>query len=399
MINPYLPSIGEHIRWLDILSIIGLPILLWQVNRKRIPTLVGLGVVVLLLIPWLLMDWQTDAEFGTSLSSLSVHWLGLSVIAVALLMVNGKERGREGFALGVIAGALGNCLFLYLQYRGYTPQLIKMGLSYPGTSGLLAAASRGRFFGLHGHANGSAAVISMCVPAAVALTTEFRRSWLFVMGAIAICIPGALLTSSRSAFLVAGLILLIWLFQFRSRYKYFIVPIFLIGACALVGELAYSQLNERWSESAQTDDNAALRWETTKESALAIPEFPLGMGSNFHQRLNPPLNATHNAFTALALCSGLPFAILVLVSIINSARNFRNGGSAKTWLALQLFGICLFEEHFSNPTFIVLTLWIVLTNIEDGWNAIGQSGRSAPLPNEGNSDFKGAIVGGALRND
>lgn len=380
MINPYVSSLGAHVRWLDILSIIGLPILLWQITLRRIHTLIGLGLVVLLLIPWLIVDWQTDPDFGTSIASLSVHWLGLSIIAVGLVMVNGTQRGRQGLALGMILSAIAHCLILYLQYRGHAAQLISMGLCYPAASKQqLALAAQGRFSGINPHPNATAAAIAMCVPATIALITEFRKSRLFLFGAIAICVPGVLLTFSRSAFLVAGTLTLVWFFMLRSKYKYFVVPVLLLTAVILITAFASPQLAARWSENAQTDQNAGERWSTTKQSFTAILQSPLGLGSNFHQLLDPPMPATHNSFTELALLSGLPLALLVLVSMLNSVRKLGNGGSLIAWLAAQLVGLCFFDEYFSGPTFIVMTLWIVFTNIEDAWRAFGRRAQLAPL--------------------
>jgi hypothetical protein len=320
---------------------------------------------------------------GMATTNLSLRWIELTVLALALFFINNNPARCACFAFGLILGSSANCLILWLQSLGFSTELIRLGLAYPNFDRLWAGRTMERYSGLHGHPNGAAAVIALCVPAMIALTIEFRKTLLLAVIAILICVPAALLTYSRSAFLVSLALLIFWFFRLRSSNRLIITGFTLVTA-ALIFFVAAPSLSERWAVDASSEGNAATRWETTQQSAEAILNSPFGLGSDFENgfsrdnQLSLSVLATHNAFTHLGLSGGLPIMILVLASLIAAASSLRTSNDLKAWLALYLLGIFFFEEHLRNPTFIVLTLWLVLAFLRNLLDNSAQRNHSRP---------------------
>jgi hypothetical protein len=361
--NPYLPSIDQHARWTDILAVLSIPIILLYVpSTKRLHWMLpGTLLLFILELPWLWTDIEAHGLFG---GSLSLRWLALTVLAIGLDLLLRRSGCVASFARGIFIGAPVNCLLLWLQSAGFTDELTKLGLAYPGLERFFAGGpSMERFAGLHGHPNAAAAVIGLCIPAALALNIEFKKSWLWVAAAVVVCIAGAWLTYSRSPFMIAALLLLAWLFKLRLRDQRILVLGFVLLTAGFVAASKMPSLSSRWTADDSVEANAAIRLDTTVRSAEASLQSPLGLGSDFEEDMPSDLLATHNAFTHLALTGGMALALLVFVCLLGSAAGLRGNGDLNGWLGLYLLGIFFFEEHLRNPTFVLLTVWLVLTSL------------------------------------
>jgi hypothetical protein len=361
--NPYLPFIDQHARWTDLLALLSVPIILLYIpSTKRLHWMLpGAFLIFVLELPWLWTDIKAHGFFG---GSLSLRWLALTLLAVSVDLLHRRGQSSASFALGIFVGGPVNCLLLWLQSAGFTDELTKLGLAYPGVGRVFAGGpAMERFAGLHGHPNAAAAVIGLCIPAALTLNVQFKKSWLWVAGAVMVCIAGAWLTYSRSPFMIAAFLLLTWLLKLRLHDKRLLVLGFALLAAGFVAASEIPSLSARWTTDDSAEANAAIRLDTTVRSAQASLQSPLGLGSDFEDDMPRDLLATHNAFTHLALTAGIPLALLVFTCLLVSAAMLRRRADLNGWLGLYLLGIFFFEEHLRNPTFVLLTVWLVLANI------------------------------------
>jgi O-antigen ligase len=76
------------------------------------------------------------------------------------------------------------------------------------------------------------------------------------------------------------------------------------------------------------------------------------------------MQSTHNAWLQAALVFGVPFALAILLAFGAALARLRYGWNSTAFLpalvAFHLAGLFFFEEHLNNPTFVILTTWVVL---------------------------------------
>jgi hypothetical protein len=355
LVNPYIPFLGEHTRVLDLLPALLICFLLF-IAFDNLPGdarfFWAAGIVAIAEIPWLIRDW---GDLGFLAPVYSTRWLLLLPLGLTLCLLQRRKVFLISFAWGILFGAGLNAALLSLQWLGFTDLLVRIGLAYPDPADLRIGDAI-RFSGLHGHPNGAAAVVSLATPAAISLVSESEGSPLLIPLSFVICLVGALCTYSRSPFIVAGVLFAMWmLFSKRNKSTGMALVAICVVGSFVIG-IAAPALSERFTGDKFTERNAEYRWETTSESLFLVAHNPLGLGSNFHQYVLS--DSTHNGFTALALYGGWTIAFLVIVGIVYHAALTKRTVSLQGWLAAQLIGLCFFEEHFSNPTFIGLALWL-----------------------------------------
>ena len=365
-----LPGHPQSPRALDLL---GVGLGLWLILRllsggaRTLPLLV---LLLLDLIPlcWTLYAWQEGMR-ATMLMGL--RWLLAVPVAYALFLAATREELRIAACRGLWWGLALNAGVLILQYAGQEPLTYRLGLAAPDSDFVTV----NRFFlrspGMHGHANASGAVASLVVPVGLYLYYRGRaRLWLPLVSLLLLAVAGHV-TSSRSPLLVAGLGFVLAALTSRR----FLRSAALIAAVALVALPLWLSFGPpggrvRWEDTAHMAANTQERLDSNRAALELAAGHPLGQGIERSQAAlqeQVETSASHNAFLQIALVFGplQAAAVLILLGLLAVRAPW---GVWPPWglealLALHLCGLYMFEEHLNNPTFIVLTGWLVLASV------------------------------------
>lgn len=364
----------------------------WSAQTPRATDLVGtafLATVVLLL----LMGLRLSRHLATRILLLAVlllpmFWHGMRIgelnalidairwvigfgWAVGLTWMARSKRLRPVVFKGFIVGTVGCVGIIIMQAVGLGG--LTMSIGWAPQDAVVGAyfADILRVPGMEANVNGSAAVVSLCVPVALGLLDENRvsRIWLFV--ALATVVIGSTLTFNRSSILVSGVTMTAWVFlagrqSIGAGWK--VTAVLLV----VIGLLAYGPPGgwERWNELANLtrSDNFQIRLRSSLFGLELFSRNPLGMGKAYHSYMESYMrsyvpgttHSPHNALVQLGLMAGFPLVLWVIwkmgVRIISLFRS----GSVETWLSLHLFGLFFFETYFAIPTIISLVAWLVI---------------------------------------
>ncbi len=381
-VNLYLmPGLASSPRATDLGGVLlGLWILARLVRgRQSMRHLAGVAAVALIPILWLffsLLNGQLPTAVLTARWLLAVPW------ALALLLIPDHENRQYGFARGLLIGGLVNTLVIVLQQLGMQAQLQMIGLSSSGANYTEFVSHQLRIPGLHGQHNASSAVTSLMIPTGFFLYFRRRMGIAWLLGCILALLIALNLTSTRSPLVVT--VATIGFASVRARrFKLSIaLGVFLLGVIGPL-VLVYGPPGgwSRWKDTQAMTSNATER-EDSNWGALELSlDHPLGMGEvRGHELLaeKTGLPSTHDAFLQAALIWGLPFGLLLAAGV--TAMIIRGSGQGRGvlflpgLLAFHMAGLFMFEEHLNNPTFIILTLWLVALALQGGI----RGGRSAP---------------------
>jgi hypothetical protein len=258
---------------------------------------------------------------------------------------------------------------LALQYYGFVELTQNLGLaaqdlteSYVGTT--LRSA------GLEGHPNAGAAISSLAVPLSLYLYYAYRTHIVVVALGIGVMLAGVQFTETRSVGLVSLVTVLTVFFanvlasktgrslRLAALLTYVGLPILLfLGPPAGWG---------RWLDYQDIQTNSGERLLSNSGALQISFQHPLGLGvETAGQTLYDytRIEATHNAFLQAALVYGpllgSALALLVLLMALRLFLNSKAMRGLETVLALQIFGLFFFEEHFNTPTFVILVNWLI----------------------------------------
>lgn len=287
-----------------------------------------------------------------------VRWVLALPWAWMLVNIWQASRWRDAFLRGLFWGVALNVLVLVLQWVGLTELTQSVGLAAQEQESLYVYGLVRRA-GMHGHPNGTLAVVSLAIPAALGLTFNRSRSPVWVMSAVAMLFLGSALTLTRSA-LVVGVVTLALGVVLAGPARPSLRTAFLLGA---LGALMLATVGapggwERWTDESNLITNSTARLETNMKSLGVIAGHPLGIGDAAREEL---VGATHNAFLQVGVVFGAPFGLLVIAGVlltsVFSLRSVHNASGSAGIFGAHLFGLFLWEEHLNNPTFIVLAAW------------------------------------------
>jgi hypothetical protein len=254
-----------------------------------------------------------------------------------------------------------------LQFYGFVELTQNLGLaaqdlteSYVGTT--LRSA------GLEGHPNAGAAISSLAVPLSLYLYYAYRTHIVVVALGIGVMLAGVQFTETRSVGLVS---LVTVLTVFSTNVLKTGRSLRLAALLAYVGLpiLLFLGPPAGWSRWLDYQDIQANSGERLLSNAGALQisfQHPLGLGVDTAVQMlydYTGIVATHNAFLQAALVYGpLLGGALALLLLIMTLRLFLNSNAMRgleTVLALQMFGLFFFEEHFNTPTFVILVNFLI----------------------------------------
>lgn len=316
-------------------------------------------VVGVLLFP---MVWNSILSGGAIIND--IRWVSGFGWALGLTWGARDESLRPVIFKGLIIGALGGLIVIILQSIGMLQLTKDLGMA-PRDAAEKEFIGYLRPPGVEGHVNGSAAVLSLAVPAALGLTDEKRagRKWLFL--ALGVVLVGGAITLNRSSMLVAATTLVIWIFfaaneSVSTTWKFALVGL-VVAVLAIYGPPGGWQ---RWMvlEDLSQSDNVQTRINTTLAALSLSVENPLGIGEMYKEQLEwrSGYSATHNAYLQLALLAGIPAVVWLIWRLFIRSVSLLRRGSIEAWLSIHLAGLFFAEEYFGNPSFIILSCWLMV---------------------------------------
>ncbi|MCS3950919.1 O-antigen ligase family protein [Salinibacter ruber] len=327
--------------------------------------------VAVLLLP---MFWH-GLRIG-ELSALidAIRWVVGFGWALGLTWMARSNRLRSVVFKGIILGTVGCVVVIVMQVVGLTSLTISLG--WAAQDAVLGTSWAGilRVPGLEPNVNGSAAVVSLCVPIALGLLDEGRvsRIWLFV--ALGTVVTGSALTLNRSSILVSGVTVSTWVFlagkqSIRTGWKVSAVLLIVTGLAVYGPPGGWKRWNELASLNNLTQSqNFQVRVRSTLYGLHLLSDNLLGIGRDYQGHIERYMrsymrNSTtspHNAFLQIGLMAGLPLMLWVVWKLGIRILSLLRRGSVETWLSLHLFGLFFFESYFAIPTVISLVSWLAL---------------------------------------
>lgn len=372
VVNLYLvPSSGSSPRGTDVLGA-GLAVwILVRAHRRgvRAMPLAALGVANILPIVWLVLS---VLDGGRSTTVLAARWLLALPWAIALVELTRNPREMERFAWGLLVGCGLNVAGFALQYVGAEGVLKVLGMSSEDQDKLTWVGKQSRLPGLHRHYNASAAVTSLIVPPALWLYLRGRAGlWLplVALGGLAFALH---VSFTRSPLVVVAVTIAFALAASRDPKRSVTLGATL-AAVAIPALLVIGPPGGwlRWVDTAATETNAAERFRSTWVGFTLGLENPLGLGEREARARvadQASLSAVHNAFVQVGMVFGLPLAALMLLAFVHLAWGGFEGASSSGYLlallAVHMAGLFVFEEHLSNPTFLVLVSWCIAASAD-----------------------------------
>jgi hypothetical protein len=372
--NLYLiPSATQTPRATDLIAV-GLGLwLMWHLAFRgiRFEPLVALYLFSAIPVIWGLYAYYIGDD-ETLL--LSFRWLLAVPWGYALFVVSRDPGLRTSLIWGILCGCLVNVIVLPLQYYGLLEITQGLGLAAQDTTiGYTTIGYVDTVFrtpGMEGHPNSSAAILSLALPLSLYLYYLGKaRLWVVGLGLV-ILLAGSQFTETRSAVLVSLVTVAVMILVRRNLgrslrlaalFAYVGLPIlFLVGPPAGW---------ERWLDRGNLDMNSGERLLSNVGALQISWQHPFGLGVDAGRQAlyeETGISATHNAFLQVGLVYGSLLAAAVFLLLLFSALRIFVGSRTmlvlEAMLALHVFGLFFFEEHFAAPTFTILFLWLVAAN-------------------------------------
>lgn len=320
--------------------------------------------ILVLLIP---MYWHTLMVGGGASIVDQLRWLTGLGWGIALVKLAGHRHLRGPLFRGMMVGAAICVSVAVLQAIGFLELTQALGIAARDSVDDVGFGSIWRVPGMEENVNASAAVFSLTIPLAIGLFEERRIGRLSALLAIMAAVIGSAVTLNRSSLLVGVVVALGWVFfgkrQGTGRLSRILLLLLGAGLLIYVGPPGGWQ---RWQalENLSTSGNFIVRLRTTLAAVDLSLQYPFGLGREYADilRIQSDVNSdsTHNAFLFLSLTGGIPIALFVFTKLAWYSTSILRKSRVEHWLALHMFGLYFFEEFLATPTFLVLTLMLLV---------------------------------------
>jgi hypothetical protein len=293
---------------------------------------------------------------------LSFRWMLAIPWGYVLFTTTQDERQRSSLVWGMLSGCLGSVVVLALQFYGFVELTQNLGLAAQDLT-LSYVGTTFRSAGFEGHPNAGAAISSLAVPLSLYLYYAYRTHIVVVALGIGAMLAGVQFTETRSVGLVSLVTVL----------TVFLANVLKTGrSLRLAALLTYVGLPfllflgppagwSRWLDYQDIQSNSGERFLSNAGALQISFQHPLGLGVDTAAQTlydYTGIDATHNAFLQASLVYGPllggALALLVLIMALRLFLNSKAMRGLETVLALQMFGLFFFEEHFNSPTFVIL---------------------------------------------
>jgi len=369
-VNFYLlPFLASSPRATDIGGLILAGWIIVRLAQGRQPQrpLVIMAFTAIIPLIWLFF---TILNADNTTGILAVRWLLAVPWALGLVLLIEDEEKQIHFAWGIVIGGMVNTFVIMMQWQGMETYLQMVGLSSTGANYHTFVARTVRIPGLHGQHNASSSVISLMIPAGFYLYFKGRIKLTHLLAVLLGMVISLHLTSTRSP-LIAAVMTVGFASLLARRFGRSVIIGFLLISLMLPLLAVYGPPGgwARWKNTEALVSNATERSESSLGAISLSVENPWGLGVKKGQELlsgKTGIGATHNAFVQAALVFGLPLAMLVLWGFLVAISRSLNGVDHPFFLvgliAFQTAGLFMFEEHLNNPTFIIISMWLIATS-------------------------------------
>lgn len=316
------------------------------------------------------------------------RWGAACIAGPALVCMFAEKASRlNSFFLGIVAGSALHVVTLMLANAGFNEQLIGIGLSSPRAM-ISWAGGQERFVTLANHPNAAMILISLAVPAALAVRAGDSGKRVLVLCSLTLLAVGFYLTLSRAAMIAAfaALVTSSAIRLRRSRRLSFLMTPLSIGFAvillALLGAASGTEFdNSRLAHRADITalaENLEGRWGTVVQSWEEIARSPLGTGwSSFgeEQRIGALLGASHNGYLFAARTIGLPLALLMLIGHVRLLWRGAIAGASSFGPFAAHFLVLMFAEDITQGASLVLLAMLLAS-----WGMLAPVGRRFTRP-------------------
>ena len=385
---------GAGPRTTDLMNLISAGLILLAVRRTAMlhRTIYLLLLVWALSLPWALV--QICALAGNPdppVQRIVARWILCSGSAYLIVTLLERPMFRARFFVGLGAGLLLSFLSVVYDYLTFSPEdmpveeLVKLAI-YNGKD---IHDFVYRAYGIFGHPNGAAGCLLIGVPVLIgAIEERWAPRYSMVIG-LALMAGVFYFTKSRGPLLVSTALIAYWLWTLSNGARLMLV---VAAVAAMLGLLAAGGLTmggdqnvllARFFDADSISVNAGDRWWTIATSFDLLLHHPFGMGSGYVEPLETATgtNATHNAYTELALMGGIPLTVFVTARLgCLSSRLLTPWRPVEAWLAAYLLGIFAFESYFLQVNILLITLWLTVTPLPFRWRPADSAARSLRPP-------------------
>lgn len=378
------PGLASSPRATDPLGV--LLALWWLVRAHRVG--VPAGSLALLLVAMIMPTiWLgqglLEGEFGNVAQS--ARWILAVPWALTLLLIMQDEDARRRFIQGLVLGCVAGAAVVMLQVAGFDGLLQRVGWSARDAA-YHWAYDVVRVPGMHGHPNASSAVISLIVPGVMLLYLRHRHPFWVPTAGLLVMLLALHLTSTRSPLVVSlPLVLLALLLSRRPGRALTLLLLLSLGGALYLAVFGPPGGAVRWGDMLALQANVGERVGSNRVALALMLEHPFGLGpAGGRQAMIDAMAmpATHNAFLQAGLHFGWPLLLLLMGAFgAHLVRLLLSGRARDLWaglMTLQLCGLFMFEEHLNNPTFVILTCWLLAAAV---WSpASADAGARRPAP-------------------
>lgn len=369
---------GQDFRLLDLLGVVLAPLAVRACLRQVHLLLAMLLLSLIFVLPSLMHALAQLRDFNDYRDLVfPVRFLLALSLCAAMTSLLDNARDRSWFAAGFCLGCCLSVIPLLFQSLGQHEAMVAMGLA-PGELAIPRWEIQQRPPGLHGHANATSAVISLGVPVAAFMAARRQQLWL-LPGALVALLACSYFTETRSAVAVSlatmGFALALGC---RTDRILMLLPAVALAGLIATGFAEGPLLPESFMRAGNAAANLTERFSTTITGLRLALEHPLGLGRTLGELAvyeRTGVWAVHNALVWLGVAAGPVPMVFTAGCLIAAATQAAGSGAAglRGHLAFHLLGLCLFEDHFQNQTFMV-----VLILVAGGWLNARLAGDSAP---------------------
>lgn len=320
---------------------------------------------------WLMKDLII---IGPGSLIITFRWIVAFMVGFVIARLPYQSTYRYKVLVGMIFGAAANIAVIILQINGYFDSMVAFGLGSK-DSWYANIGSSVRYAGLFEYPNALALVTSISLPLSLGLVQEFQKPFWVVIVGFCITTLGCGLTFTRAPFIVSCLLMLIWLLN--GQKKQTIRKVLII--CAIMSIVLLFGLpggEDRWSDSVYIENNRDDRIASNMDAIGLLIKNPFGLGALFKDQVN---FAVHNAYLQLGLMAGIPFLSFTIIQIFRAIHKSVSLKRSELWVALTLFFNFFFEEHLTNPTIVILIMWIIFAPKSLVDHEIGTLDKSKPI--------------------
>ena len=228
--------------------------------------------------------------------------------------------------------------------------------------------------------DGQSIMLTLAIPMAAYLTTQFKSKIVKVINifAIPIIIFAVFLTGTRTASIVAIIGVMYWLFTYRNssmRIKTTFLILFLVSLVAVFSFAPQKSLNRIFSSgesiTSGTLNNRTVIWGASIEQWKQAPIIGNGIGSLAYvlNTKHVEYDSAHNTYIHILTENGiigLSIYLMMIISIIYYAAH--TPFSEKAFLISLLMVILVSQltqhTHFHKETWFVLTMLAIHSHLE-----------------------------------